>query len=281
MKTHLVFGALLGAALALVGPLAGEGRGDFTLHGNEQLTVDTYLGYGTLYDQSRARIVSGGFVDGLSAFDASVVDICGGGVSGLYAYQASAVHFSSGVVDHLTPQGGCVVDISGGSLTDLTAYDASVVHFSGGSVSWLCAWGASAVQLSGGTMNYLIARESSVVDISGGSVSNLCPQGGSVVDISGGSVSDLDVRDASVATFWGLDFHLGEGLYLEGDRVLGMGVLSGEWFDGTPWAVNISTNESGATILVIPEPATVVLLALGGLALLHRRGAAFVPGPNS
>jgi hypothetical protein len=56
-----------------------------------------------------------------------------------------------------------------------------------------------------------------------------------------------------------------------GERVLGTGLLSGEWFDGTRWTVNIQTNASGATILAIPEPATLSLLALGGLAVMRRR----------
>jgi hypothetical protein len=54
MKTHLIFGAFLGAALALVGPLAGEGRGDFTLHGNEELIVTDSHDYGYLWDVSPA-----------------------------------------------------------------------------------------------------------------------------------------------------------------------------------------------------------------------------------
>jgi hypothetical protein len=46
-KGH-IFGVFLGAALALVGPLAGEGRGDFVLQGDEQLTVTESHDSGTL-----------------------------------------------------------------------------------------------------------------------------------------------------------------------------------------------------------------------------------------
>jgi hypothetical protein len=41
--------------------------------------------------------------------------------------------------------------------------------------------------------------------------------------------------------------------------------MSGEWFDGTPWSVNIAANDVGATIMAVPEPATFSLLALGVL----------------
>jgi len=58
-----------------------------------------------------------------------------------------------------------------------------------------------------------------------------------------------------------------------GDRLVGTGILGGKWTDGTAWTVKITANDTwyGATILAIPEPATLLLLALGGLALLRRR----------
>jgi len=72
-------------------------------------------------------------------------------------------------------------------------------------------------------------------------------------------------------TFHAQDFVLGTGLSLDGDRVLGTGILSGKWFDGTPWTVTIGQNDPGATILAIPEPATLSLLALCGLEVFRRR----------
>ena len=238
MKTHLTFGAFLGVVLALVGPLAGEGRGDFVLQGDEQMTVDTSHSEGGLYDQSRARIVSGGSVTfALSAYHSSAVDISGSGyVKALHALNCSAV------------------SISGGSVDGLVATDTSTVAISGGSVTYT-----------------LHAYNSSAVDISGGAVGDLLAADTSAVDISGGSLGVLRAADTSAVTFHGQDFLLGSGLSLDGNRVLGTGLLSGDWFDGTPWAVNITLNDSGATILAMPEPATLGLLALGGAALLARR----------
>jgi len=54
-------------------------------------------------------------------------------------------------------------------------------------------------------------------------------------------------------------------------KVLGRGVLTGKWRDGTSWFTNIFRNDSTTPILAIPEPATISLLALGGLAVLRRR----------
>jgi hypothetical protein len=58
-----------------------------------------------------------------------------------------------------------------------------------------------------------------------------------------------------VVTFYGQNFRVGGGLVFYGEQVLGTGILSGEWVDGTRWAVRITGNEPTATILAIPESA--------------------------
>jgi len=133
------------------------------------------------------------------------------------------------------------------------------VDISGGSVRTLNAYDSSAVKLSGGLVTYLDTRDSSTVDISGGLM------------IHDGSVTALRAYGTSVVTFHTRDFHTHGELWLDGDRVLGTGFLSGKWFDGTSWGVTITDNAVGATILAIPEPATLSLLALGGAALVRRR----------
>ena len=170
------------AVLILSGPLASEGRGDFTLRDDDQLTVNSAHALGTLYNESHAELVLGG------------------------------------------------------SVTDsLNAYGASTVNVSGGSVEQFDAFGAS------------------------------------IVNISGGWVYDLRVYDTCSMTLSAREFSLGDGLSLDGDRVLGTGSLIAEWFDGAHGLLNITRNDSGATILAIPEPAALSLLALGGFAVLRRR----------
>jgi hypothetical protein len=109
------------------------------------------------------------------------------------------------------------------------------------------------------------------LDISGGNVGWLYACNYSTVDISGGSVGWLYAYDWSVVSFYGQNFSVGEGLSLYDDRVLGTGWLSGEWFDGTPWSVNIYRNAPTVTILAIPEPATLLLFGLGAVIVRKRR----------
>ena len=90
------------------------------------------------------------------------------------------------------------------------------------------------------------------------------------MDISGGSISYLGAYETSGITLHGYDFGATAGLSLVGDEVIGTGLLAGKWFDGTSWVMSIGTHAAGAHIWAIPEPATMALLALGGLAMIRR-----------
>ena len=94
----------------------------------------------------------------------------------------------------------------------------------------------------------------------------------SQVNVFGGSVGELGAFGTSTVTFDGQDFVLGTGLSFDGNKVMGTGILSGKLMDGTAWSTSILVHDAGATILAIPEPATLSLLTLGGLAMLRRRG---------
>jgi hypothetical protein len=230
-----------------------------------------------LYANDNSMVgISDGSVSNLWAHNASTVDISGGSVTYyLRAFEASTVHISGGGVNTaIQAYDNSTVDISGGAVNIIEAYDNSNVVVSGGSVFALRAYEASTVDISGGTMGgNLYARDTSTVDISGGTLSNsIYTLNSSTVNLSGGTMSKkLYARDTSTVTFDGKDFILSTGLSLDGDKVLGTGLLSGKWSDGTPWTLMISENAAGATILLVPEPATLVLLGLGGLALVRRR----------
>jgi len=280
------------AALFLVGLMAGTARADFVRQGTQHLDVTTSHDTGILYDTSTANVLaggsisyaytndeaslhvwSGGTVGSLRAYDTSTVDISGGGLTNIFAYATSTVDISGGAVPYLYAYATSTVEMSGGGVGYLFAEDTATVDISGGQVSSLNAEDTNTVDISGGQVTSLYAKDTSTVDVSGGTVSSLYAYDTNIVDISGGTVSSLYAYRTSTVTLHGYDFRTTAGLTLDGDRVLGTGTLTGKWYgqDDTMWIMTISGHSASATIRIVPEPATLTLLTLGGLAILRRR----------
>ena len=238
------------SCFVLLAVLATAAQADFILWNDEQLTVDSSHQEGNLYDTSRAFIVSGGDVDDLYAHDSSTVDMSNGSASFLRAYESSTVDLSGGQVGLLYAHDFSTVDILDGAVSVVRAYTSSTVDISDGSVSSFYADNSSTVNMSGGAVNSLSASDVGIVNMSGGSVSYLSATDSSTLSISGGLIdNNLRAYSSSVVTFNVRDFRLGAGLTLDGERLLGTGILSGEWVDELRWEVNVATN-SGAGIFV-------------------------------
>lgn len=250
---------------------------------------DGWVGAFSAYDSSSVNM-SGGSVGStggsLYAYNSSSVNISAGSLKNLRVYDSSSVNMTGGLVSnyldaHLKRSGSGSINISGGTVGTLSAFmtltGVEQLHISENlTLASLATYGVTVAPgiVSNLRWDTITAYGSSSVDISGGSVGSIYAYDSCTMDISGGSISsNLYAYGTSTVTFLARDFHLGNGLSVDGDRVRGTGYLSGEWLDGTRWTVNIGSS-SEATILAIPEPATLWLLALGGLALLHRRRGA-------
>ena len=226
------------------------------------ITTPSHQYWGILEAHSDSRInISGGYVDRLDAYNSTTVNLSGGNISRLNAWNSTTVNILPGALVNgpvLIRDNSSVVISSGFFAGSLVAYDTSSVAITGGN-------------FRDDHATYLIASESSTVDISGGFVNMLRPNDTSRVDISGGMVGQLSASGASEIRFYGYDFTGTGSISFDGNKVLGTGELCGRWLDGTAWTTNINVHNTGATILALPEPATLSLLALGGLAVLRRR----------
>jgi hypothetical protein len=240
-------------AIVLIGLTASIAGANFTLTGSQQMAVNTQHTSGRLYDQSEVTILPGGAVTSIYAYNTSIVNMSGGQSGGISTYNTSTAHMSDGRV------------------TMFFAHDASNAYMSGGTAQNFRAYGTATVYLSDGEAGGFYAVETGTAYMSGGLAGNIYAHEGGTMRISGGQANSLYAYDVSKTTFIAQEFSLGTGLSVDGNRLRGTGQLRGRWFDGEPWAIYIRKNNADATVLLTPEPATLSLLALGGLAILRRR----------
>jgi hypothetical protein len=159
---------------------------------------------------------------------------------------------------------------SAGSVYSLDTYNYSTANIIGGQVYLGRLFDYSILNMSSGNIGDLIARQHSTANISGGWTNHFYAEGQSTLNFSGGRFDMLDATYSSTTNFYGRNFQCGNGLSMDGNRILGTGKLSGEWLDGTQWSININNNWSGATIFAIPEPTMLLLLAIGLLGLRRK-----------
>ena len=164
------------------------------------------------------------------------------------------------------------INISGGSIGgSLGAYDRSQVHISGGSIGRsLVANDTSQVHISGGSIDYLHLYESSRVDIYGGSIAenldNYLFPAGQLTNLAILTIHGSDFTVNGVAFGYGELFGPGGGYSPPGNgyQITGM-LVSGELIDNYYY---IGYN---AKIILIPEPATLLLLGFGAVIFRRKR----------
>ncbi len=205
-------------------------------------------------------------------------------------------------VDWETPQAGTQVDIiSGGRIEFLKAYNDSMINISGGEIgARLETWDNSHATISGGLVSGVVTARSSLLTMSSGVVqrSMSCNEN-SLVNISGGSIgtfsgawlsvhrnsqllitggtidASLSVYDDGQITISGSNFAIDGitvdyGQYYASNYPYGKGTLTGTLANGDILDGSFNIYDD-ASIVLVPEPATILLLSLGGLVLRKRK----------
>ena len=145
-----------------------------------------------------------------------------------------------------------VVDMTGGTVTnDLGTSDQSIFNLKDGAIGGLYAHDSSTVNLFGGAVSSLFIEHNSIVNIYGGDISELASIGNSLVYLYGYNV-----------------VHNPTGGYWEEGQVEG-----NYYSDNSFFIFDLAGQETFSHIEIVPEPATVLLLGLGGVILLRRRKA--------
>lgn len=206
----------------------------------------------------------------LNVFDSGVLP------SGfLVAFGGELNVYSGTVGDNLLIDHGGVVNIHGGQIGDF------VLPLSG-----------SELNIHGGTFTDIIQADNAVLNITGGDLGNyLVATNNSVLNISGSNVgadlitNTLSVESGSVANLFVTDAELGDGTVLDLEYgvttvvdVRGM-VLEGHFADGSAFIFHLDDVFDGndyfpagaLTVTLVPAPAGVAVLGIGGLVATRRR----------
>ncbi|MHC4085695.1 MAG: PEP-CTERM sorting domain-containing protein [Planctomycetota bacterium] len=203
---------------------------------------------------SDATIQDGDLYDMVRLYDTppdqTTVDMTGGSVHNLWSYDSSIINITGGEIRTLITFNTSTANISGVSIYGVTAWDYTTVNLSVTSnVTSLTAHVSGTINMMGGTAEYLGAIDSGTVNLYGGLVTDSL----SVGDFAQGNIYGYDLVKTS-----------------SGGRY-GYGQVYGFWTDSTAFTIDLNGLETYSHINLIPEPNTLVLLAIGCLLMKRKK----------
>ena len=193
-------------------------------------------------------------------------------VGSLHVYNNAGITMSGGLAEGVIGAGdNSTVDVSGGTIgSHLIATDNSIINLTGGLVgSSLEAWHDSSIYMLGGSVgDNLSTWDNASITISGGTVGNI-----------------FSIKNNGVIYLDGTGFEVDGNPLVYGDKLSNFGtrIENGiyDYFTGTITGIlsdgsalnnlfmifNVESLAGTGDIIIIPEPATMLLLGLGGLML--------------
>jgi len=186
-----------------------------------------------IYNDHTIVNMLGGSVDEMDTFDSSMVNVAGGGINSLYADDSSTAN------------------IFGGRVGGVFTWDYATTNlYDGGTVFSLGAGGqAGIVNMAGGTTTYLLAGESGIINLFGGSITTF---------LSAGVFATVNIYG------YGFDYDPFAGKRNGGQ-------LTGFWFNGAAFSIDLYNLDTYKHINLIPEPGSLIILMLGGLFIRRKR----------
>jgi hypothetical protein len=180
----------------------------------------------------------------------------------------TTVDMLGGLVDQMQTYDSSMLNVNGGVIYSLYAWNYSVANISSGSVYGVSACGYTTVNLSvTGNVTTLVARDSGTINMMGGTAEYLGAIDSGTFNLYGGLVTDsLSVGDFAHGNIYGYDLVKTSfgGRY-------GYGQVYGFWPDSTAFTIDLNGSETYSHINLIPEPCSLLLLALGCFFLKQKK----------
>jgi hypothetical protein len=224
------------------------------------------------------NILPGGSFNDIRMYNESILNLLGGTVRDvIFGEDFSHINIESRLVQYnILASDKCIVNMTGGNVVhDIVIMNEAELSFSNSSASDISTYHNSKSYIESGTIGRsCYTYDNSQLIISGGTINeNLRVFDSSLVDFSGGLVGgDLIAAYSSVLTIYGSDFAIngisvGYGEYFASDYSNGHLTGTLVWGDALD---NDFVIQDTASIVLIPEPATVLLLGLG-VVMMRRK----------
>jgi len=241
--------------LSLILSLVAKTNATVYFSGNN--TINYKINDNVQINGGTTNIIAGAYITSyLNSY--GFTNIKGGQIDGVvYSRNSSKISVSGGVLnDRLYNR--AEVEVSGGTIHGMfESYANAQGTITGGNFTdWVAAWGKSEITISGGNMTALRAYEDSQVTITGGTFTD--------------SWDEIIATHNGIITISGSGFNCGYG-----EIPVGSGILTGILDNGEPInnnfkIIHYGEGYDGAKIVLVPEPATLLLLGLGGLVLRRK-----------
>lgn len=233
MKKRLRFINFVFAILFLL-PLSAKATGTTTFYNDGIIQAgDSWTNvyvHDTLPNHTTVTMTGGSVNDSMGVYDASTFNMSDGHVAGLNAWQSSSIN------------------ISGGSVSGLLLYNNAAVNISQNANIYSAAAYSGVINMNGGTVALLSGMENSTVNLRGGNITDgLGAYGFTTINVFGYNLTKTSTGGTH-----------------------GAGQVTGYWQNGLPFTINLGGSDAYSHINLIPEPATFLLISIGGL-LLRRK----------
>jgi hypothetical protein len=213
----------------------------------------------------------GGSANEMHVWDTSQINISGGTIGNyFYADGDSRVTLSSGsITGHFEAGYNSKIDITGGSISGFQSEGYSQSVISNASIGSMLINSNSTVALENVSIgqSVQVQHDSKLTIYSGSIVEDLITFNNSQITILGGTIGDVfNINDQSCIIIHGSNFNYGYG-----EIIHSTGVLTGTLANGEPINNRFYVYDDAKIILApVPEPASLLLLGLGGLLIKKR-----------